>query len=450
MAHHGGERRAFHHRSTRWRVSRPIGLALAGSVVLAASSGWAGTTTAGASGSKKPIVFGSVAAETGAFGPYGIGIVQGMKAEIAIINSKGGVLGRKLKLDAIDDASEATKATAGIQQLLSSTATNPPIEVNCGAITVDCAAVLPTTTRAKIVTMTQASTPQFGTPKQSPYNFVVFPTEPLQVNAAAAAIKSAGGGRVGVIATSDAGGTGEAQALKAGLPAFGLKVVSTQLVATTATDLTPELQALKAAKAKTIYAHLSNPTQNVTMLNNILSLGWTTVQIVGGVPSVTQTVLTAVPSSIKKRFRALGISGVARSGPTIKGLPANEQAFIKQLKKANALDNLVAAYNGADQVNLVTWAIKKTNSTNPTKVFNALNSLGRKVKIPSGTLLQVPHPNWSSTNHSLAGADFSAYWALIQAGQPVTGTYRGTVIATSNKVNATATPSAASTTTTAP
>ena len=70
-----------------------------------ASSGTSGSGSAQAGGSGD-IVFGSEVSLTGQFAPFGAGVSQGLKAAEAEVNAAGGVLGRKITLDVVDDASD--------------------------------------------------------------------------------------------------------------------------------------------------------------------------------------------------------------------------------------------------------------------------------------------------------------------------------------------------------
>src|SRR5258706_16238889 len=57
---------------------------------------------------EKPILIGLIAGTTGAYGSTGVAVVNGAQLAVDKINASGGVLGRKLRLDAHNDNASAT------------------------------------------------------------------------------------------------------------------------------------------------------------------------------------------------------------------------------------------------------------------------------------------------------------------------------------------------------
>jgi branched-chain amino acid transport system substrate-binding protein len=80
-----------------------VGLALAATTMSACSSSSGG---GGGSGSG-PIVLGASVSTTGAYASSGTNVANGYQAAVDVINKSGGVLGRKLKLETVDDKSDA-------------------------------------------------------------------------------------------------------------------------------------------------------------------------------------------------------------------------------------------------------------------------------------------------------------------------------------------------------
>jgi hypothetical protein len=151
--------------------------------------------------------------------------------------------------------------------------------------------------------------------------------------------------------------------------------------------------------------------------------------VLAGSTAVNDSVLGHIPAAVAGQFQALGTHSVVRTGSDLTSLPANEQAFIKEMAAIGApLDFLLGSVNGADEISLIKWAAESAKSVNETAIFNALNHLGRSTALPSDLLMSVPHPDWSPTNHGLEGADFSKYWAAIKPSSSVQGTYLGQVI----------------------
>jgi branched-chain amino acid transport system substrate-binding protein len=402
----------------------PVALAAACSSNAAAGGGSSSTSSSASSGS---ILVGAVAAESGIFGAYGTADVKGMQAQIDLINASGGVLGHQLKLDAIDDQSDPSKAGIAAQQLLSGS--QVPLLIHAGAVSVDAAPVIAVTTRAKVITMTPAATPAFEDPKQDPYDFVVFPSSDLQVTATAAGLKQLipGDTKVGLLSSNDTGGQAIIQAMQQGLPAAGLTVVGSQSVSDTATDMTPQLQALKSAGAQILFLQFASPAQFVTAMDNIQTMGWKSVRALAGTTAIAATTMTAIPAAVTNQFAALGTLSLSRSGSAA-SLQPKIQSFVNELNKIGGNTALLLeSLNGADEINLLVWAINHAHSIQPAAVYAALNDTA-STPVPSSQLYQVPPPAWSSTNHGLTGANFSNYWALLSPGTPLEGTYKGEVI----------------------
>jgi branched-chain amino acid transport system substrate-binding protein len=397
--------------------------ALALGLAACSSSGKSGSS----SGGKGDLVIGAVAAETGLYGAYGLGDVKGFEAQVDLINKAGGVLGHKLKLITYDDQSDPAKAVIGVQKLLSM---NPrPIMIHCGAISADCAPLLPYTGRAKVITMTAAATPAFSDPKQNPYNFVVFPSADLQTAANIALIKQIGTpDKVGIISGTDTGNKAILAAYKSAFPAGGLTIVKNEEVDPTSVDMTAQLQALRSAGVKTLVAQVQ-ATNFVTIMTNIQSIGWSDVKVIAGTTAVNDSVLGHIPAQVKSQFIALGTHSVTRTGNDISSLSQPEQALIGEMHSIGApFSFLLGSVNGADEINLIKWAAENANSVKTADIYDKLNNLSLSTTLPDGLLMSVPHPNWTPANHGLAGADFTTYWSAITPSPSVDGTYQGTVI----------------------
>jgi branched-chain amino acid transport system substrate-binding protein len=81
-------------------------------------SGDSGTSTGAKSADKGPILIGIAEAKTGALAPYDAQPAQALQLRVNEINKAGGVLGRQLKLDAVDTKSDKTLAASVATQLL--------------------------------------------------------------------------------------------------------------------------------------------------------------------------------------------------------------------------------------------------------------------------------------------------------------------------------------------
>src|SRR6202035_2058623 len=94
---------------------------LCAALILAAGCTKASTGASGGSGggTTGPIVFGSEISLTGQFAPFGAGVNQGLKAAETEVNAAGGVLGRKISLTVVDDASDPVDSVPKAHLLVS-------------------------------------------------------------------------------------------------------------------------------------------------------------------------------------------------------------------------------------------------------------------------------------------------------------------------------------------
>lgn len=103
-----------HHSPRRWRALCALG-ALSVLLGALAACGSGGST---ASGPKTPIKIGFTVSLTGDFSADGKAIEQGYQLWADTINAHGGLLGRQVKLDILDDASNPDQVTTDYQKLI--------------------------------------------------------------------------------------------------------------------------------------------------------------------------------------------------------------------------------------------------------------------------------------------------------------------------------------------
>jgi branched-chain amino acid transport system substrate-binding protein len=83
-----------------------------------ASGGSAGGGSAGGGGSGKPLVIGASVSLTGDFSDSGKAIQHGYQLWADTVNAAGGILGRKVQLTIVDDASSPTQVVTNYQNLI--------------------------------------------------------------------------------------------------------------------------------------------------------------------------------------------------------------------------------------------------------------------------------------------------------------------------------------------
>jgi branched-chain amino acid transport system substrate-binding protein len=92
---------------------------VAGCASKASSSGGGGPTGSGsAAASKAPLVIGASVSLTGDFSDSGKGVQRGYQLWANTVNAKGGILGRKVTVKIVDDASSPTQVVTNYQNLI--------------------------------------------------------------------------------------------------------------------------------------------------------------------------------------------------------------------------------------------------------------------------------------------------------------------------------------------
>ncbi|HET6864571.1 MAG TPA: amino acid ABC transporter substrate-binding protein [Solirubrobacteraceae bacterium] len=98
-----------------WRTIAVLGV----TALLATACGSSGGSGGGASGNKSPIKIGVSLSLTGDFSADGKAFQQGYQLWAKDINAKGGLLGRKVTLDIVNDASSPVQVVTNYQKLIS-------------------------------------------------------------------------------------------------------------------------------------------------------------------------------------------------------------------------------------------------------------------------------------------------------------------------------------------
>jgi branched-chain amino acid transport system substrate-binding protein len=94
-------------------------LALGATVILAAGlAAGCSSSSSGSGGSKSPIVIGTSLSLTGDFSTDGQAFQKGYNLWVSEVNSHGGILGRQVKLDVLNDNSSQTQVVTNYQKLI--------------------------------------------------------------------------------------------------------------------------------------------------------------------------------------------------------------------------------------------------------------------------------------------------------------------------------------------
>ncbi|MFI0408024.1 ABC transporter substrate-binding protein [Actinomadura sp. 3N508] len=200
----------------------------------------------------------------------GGGLLGGARAAIEDVNAKGGINGRKIKLEITNDQNNPTKAVSELQRRL---AKGKPDLVYPGGSSAVSMSMLPILTRDKVLSVGATSSIQLNDPKKFPYHFGVTPPSAAYVPTFVQLAKQKGYKKVAMIYSDDATGQSSFKQYEAPLKQAGIELASASYDAT-ALDMTPQLQQLKAQNPQALIVN-GYGTAVLYVLRSRAQLGWT-------------------------------------------------------------------------------------------------------------------------------------------------------------------------------
>jgi branched-chain amino acid transport system substrate-binding protein len=241
------------------------------------SSSSGGSSSAGVS--KSTITFGQTAPQSGPAALYGQS-TAGVRAYFDMINAKGGVGGRKLKLNSLDDQYEPPVAVQQTRKLLSQSEF-AEVAVNGSA-----------TTKAVLSVLQQQGVPLIGPQTGATYLFQstpsnlfnVWPEYTIEGKLLGSYAQKLGLKKVGVLYQDDDFG----QSLYQGVKASGLKTAKVITYDPTQTDFGPQAQQFKSAGVDGVII-LAIPKPTIAFLNALAGLNFKPVRIMSQVSAIPQS-----------------------------------------------------------------------------------------------------------------------------------------------------------------
>ncbi|GAC1536128.1 MAG: ABC transporter substrate-binding protein [Candidatus Velthaea sp.] len=216
----------------------------------------AGAAPSGPSGS--PIIIGAVLSITGNYAPLGEPERNALKVAEADINARGGIAGRPVQFKIVDDEGKADTA----QQLVTQLVGEKVAAIIGGTLTPTTIAMTRVTNEAKIIQLYMNPTDSVWNTKNGvmKYLYESTPRNELEGTKLLRYNKTKLKGKAVALLHDEApyGVTG-AQVLHGVAQKEGVDIVADEAFPITATDLTPQLQKVLAAKADTILIWTASP-----------------------------------------------------------------------------------------------------------------------------------------------------------------------------------------------
>ena len=306
------------------------------------------SSSSSAKASGDSITIGTVTTNSGTAAAYGEAEVKGFELAVSEINAKGGINGKKVKLESMDDKGDATEASNAYNKLA---ADNNVIAVAGPTISATTAAVAPLADQTKLVTIAPAATSDsietgnylFRTCFKDSYQGEVaarFAAENLKVKKVAV-----------LYGTGDPYSSGVGEAFAKAAEKLGMQVVAKESSSSADdTEYSAQLQKIQASGAELLYAPYYYSVAGPYIIPQARSVGFE--GYVMGPDGYDGLKLTGDKSQYNKTYYTTHYSADDNTNTKV-------QDFIKSYKsKNNAEPNTFAAL-GYDTIYMIKQAIEK-------------------------------------------------------------------------------------------
>ena len=306
------------------------------------------SSSSSAKASGDSITIGTVTTNSGTAAAYGEAEVKGFELAVSEINAKGGINGKKVKLESMDDKGDATEASNAYNKLAGD---NNVLAVAGPTIPATTAAVAPLADQSKLVTIAPAATSDsietgnylFRTCFKDSYQGEVaarFAAENLKVKKVAV-----------LYGTGDPYSSGVGEAFAKAAEKLGLEVVDKESSSSADdTEYSAQLQKIQASGAELLYAPYYYSVAGPYIIPQARSVGFE--GYVMGPDGYDGLKLTGDKSQYNKTYYTTHYSADDNTNTKV-------QDFIKSYKsKNNAEPNTFAAL-GYDTIYMIKQAIEK-------------------------------------------------------------------------------------------
>ncbi len=361
------------------RHRRAVVAALGSSLLLlaAACSSDQTNSASGSGGDTVRVMVSAGLSRQGTLGRNAAMTVQAVKASAAVLNKAGGINGKQIQVDVVDDQGNPTTAVTKLQEAINS-GKKPLAWLDSGPSNL-AAATLPILNQNKILSFNIGPTKDSSDASKLPYNFDLSPSPTTYAKAFCPYAKQQGNTKVAILYADDAYGGALGPAIQKDCEAGGATVTGIDKFDDTALDMTPQLQKLQGGNPQTlILVGYGAPVGYV--LKGLTKIGWN-LPVLGDIAvAATDIVVNPAPAGL------LGTPEVANLRmevfqSTVHQDPAKQpqalNTMIGALKAQGAVPaSLVLAYD-YDGLQLLAAAAKKANTTTDTAALaKAIEGLG--------------------------------------------------------------------------
>lgn len=319
-------------------------------------------------------------------------IVQGARAAAKITNSQGGILGRPVEITVFDSQGDPARSVRILQQEVLTTQWDL---IYPGGGAANTGPMLPFIARAKVLAMSAYLDPKQGDPTDNPYFFNVLPNSQDVAAGFAHYISTQGVTKLGILYPSDAYGQTSVRTLEPELKKLVIPSVSEAFNVGTI-DITPTLLRLQNQAPSHVFGiAFGAPAGHI--LNSMDKLGWN-VPLIGDVAFSLADLPSVAPA---RSYEKLIVQSYRiNAWQPLEKRSARFNNFLNAVKAEGPITQGLFLYSvGWDTIMLAALAAKKANSTELTKMVQALESL--KLPPEQRTYVSYDEYNFSPKNHEI-------------------------------------------------
>jgi len=321
----------------------------------------------GQDGEYRVLVLGGVSAE-GVLADNASTSVLSAKAGVELVNESGGIDGREVVLEVVDDQADPTVAVTKLREAIAKD--KPDLVLNSGPSTV-ADATLPILKQNNILSFNIGPTESSADPEAFPLNFDLSASAQNQLDAFPAYFEEKGYAKVGILHGSSSYGEVYGAAAEETFKAAGVDVVANEEYDVAALDMTAQLEAIRSQGPDALVLDAYGAPLGY-VLKGVEKLGWD-IPIIGNTSvAATGLISTEPPSGV------LGTPAVENLVMQVYKSTAHDPAATEVndlVARMKAIDEikatLIVAYNN-DALALVQAAADEAGSTDPQELAEAL------------------------------------------------------------------------------
>ena len=311
-----------------------------------------------------PVTIGAILSITGPYAPLGEPERNAIQIAVADVNATGGINGHPLAVQILDDESKADTA----QQLATQLIGNKVAAIIGGSISPTSVAIARTANDAKVLQVYMTPTLSVWQTKDgiNKYTFEATPHNELEVTKLFTFMKNTlHTKKLAVLHDDQLYGTQGTQVAEAESKAQNIPIVDEESYAVTATDVTPQLQKVKAAGADTILIYTAAPSAGI-IVRQVHQFGMA-AHLIGTTGIVSDNFLKVTGKDGDGVYADMDLDRTYPNALQKKLLNAYRTAY-------NAGANNFASF-AWDAVHLVAGALRTAKSTDGDKLVAALENM---------------------------------------------------------------------------